>query len=180
MEKVKLLEQLFDEKLIAIINVFLQAPEREFYLKEISQAAKVPMATTHRILQKLKKASVIKERSISKFKVYTLMKNENADFLSTIMKHKPKAVETFIHEVIKVEDAIDRIILHGEERADRANLLLIGEDIDGGVVKSVAADIESQFNYRITFMILTQEQYAQMIDMGLYSGKKKIIWEKSK
>ncbi len=178
MDEIEFLKGLFDHKIVEILKYFIASSGKQFYLKEISDAVGVPMATTHRILQKLHSLEIIIETNISKFKIYQLADNEQTKFLSRFIRYSVKAVEIFADQVSKVPN-IQRIILHGKEADNRASLLLIGEGIDVSYVKSVVTSIKEQYNYNITHMTLSEEQYQQMSDMGLYSGSKKILFERS-
>jgi len=70
------------------------------------------------------------------------------------------------------------ILLHGEEARDRANVLLIGDDIDSGKIKEICGSIKEEHNFIISPLTLTAEQYDSMSKMGLYSGKKNILFER--
>ena len=64
MDKMELLSDLFDQKIIGILKVFISNPNKQFYLKEISDGVNVPMASTHRILGKLTNLEIISETFI--------------------------------------------------------------------------------------------------------------------
>ncbi|MFC1696761.1 helix-turn-helix domain-containing protein [Nanoarchaeota archaeon] len=177
MDKNKLLSGLFDRKIIQIINVFLQEPSKQFYLKEISDNSGVPIATTHRVLQKLKKLDLIKELKIAKFKVYQLKQTEKTMFLGGILKQSVKVLEYFVEKVQTLPNVV-AIILQGQEEKDRANLIVIGDRIDSTLIKEVSQEIKDKHNYLINYMVLTSEQYEQMTQMGLYSGNKRILFER--
>jgi predicted transcriptional regulator len=176
MDNIEVLKELFDPKKIDVLKVFFANQEKQFYLKEISDSVKVPMASTHRILKRLVKAEIITETSISKFKVYQIAKNEKTQFLSTFIKISFKGVDEFVKRAKGIK-GLRRIILHGKESDSRASILLIGDGIDDSVVKRIASEIKENHNYTITHMTLTEEQYDQMSNMGLYSGTKKLLLE---
>ena len=56
----EILKDLFDEKILEIINLFLDNPEKRFSLTDVSGLAKVNIATTFRILNKLTGKKFIK------------------------------------------------------------------------------------------------------------------------
>lgn len=177
MDNIGFLKELFDQKIINIIRMFLVNPNRQFYLKEISDNVGVAIASSHRILKRLTKIEVIKETNISKFKVYQLAENERVNYLKSFFKESIKVLEIFIKEIEDVK-GVRTVILHGKENATRANILLIGEGIDVSEVKRIVNDLKEQYDYSITHMSLTNEQYEQMSSMGLYSGTKKILFER--
>jgi len=57
-------------------------------------------------------------------------------------------------------------------------VLLIGNNIDAGQVKAVCAEIKEKHNFIVSPLSLTPEQYGQMSQMGLYSGTKKMLYER--
>jgi hypothetical protein len=135
------------------------------------------MATTHRILTKLVKLGILDEIKISKFKVYQLAQNEKTEFLSSFIKESVKVLEVFI-EAISSDPAIETIILVGKESDSKANVLIIGENVDAEKIKIAASDIKDQYNYKITYITMPQQQYDQMSSMGLYPGTKKTVYQK--
>ncbi|MFW5891341.1 MAG: winged helix-turn-helix domain-containing protein [Nanoarchaeota archaeon] len=177
MDEIALLRDLFDHKVIDILRLFLSNQSKQFYLKEISDSVKVPMATTHRILKSLVKSEIIKETNISKFKIYQLADNPKVKFLNSFIKESIKVVSIFVDKISHI-NGINRIILHGKEEKTRANILIIGQNIDVAKIKELVADIKEEYNYYISYMTLTEEQYDQMSNMGLYSGQKKLLFEK--
>jgi hypothetical protein len=177
MRNIDLLEELFDDKLIRMLQLFLENKDKQFYLREIAKESGVPLATSSRLLSKLVKLEVIRLIKISKFKIYQLSDNEDTKFLRRFLKKDVQILDRFV-QTIKVFPEIERIILHGEENKDRANVLLIGEDIDANEVKEVVAGIKEGSNFTVSALVLTTEQYEQMSEMGLYPGKKKILFER--
>ena len=176
MDENALLEELFDDKLIKIIRLFISNQKKQFYLKEISDNTKVPMATAHRILRKLSKLEIIDEINISKFKVYRLGGNEKVVFLLSFIRESLKVVDIFVDR-IKMISGITRIIQHGKPTEKKANILIIGKDVDTFPIKELVASIKEEYGYYISYMTLTEEQYEQMSSMGLYSGPKRILFE---
>jgi len=176
MEGIEILKSLFDDKKIRVINVLLQERDKQFYLREISKVADVSLATTYRIINQLVKLNIAKIVPVSKFKLYQIEDNEQAMFLATILKEKKKALQEFI-DVLRTIKGIHMLILHGEDTETKANVLVIGEDIDTEQVKRVASAIKDRFNFNITYMTLTGQQYEQMSSLGLLQKQKRILFE---
>ncbi len=65
-----LLEGLIDKKIEKILLLFLKNKKELFHLNKISNITKVPLASTFRIMNKLKKLSLIETINIGKIKVY--------------------------------------------------------------------------------------------------------------
>ena len=98
-------------------------------------------------------------------------------FLTSFIKQTVKVIEIFVKQVKDI-NGINAIIQHGKENQNRANLLLIGTDIPGTKIKEIIANIKEKYNFYISYMSLTVEQYEQMSSMGLYSGSKRVLYEK--
>lgn len=177
MENIEVLKSLFDNKRIRIINALLYERNKQFYLRELSKVSNVSLATTYRILNQLVKLNIVKIIAVSKFKLYQINDNEQAMFLAGILKERKRALQEFVDTVSAIK-GINMIILHGEETETKANLLIIGEDIDTDHLKRVSSSIKERFDFNITYMTLTSQQYEQMSSIGLLSKQKKILFER--
>lgn len=176
MENIDLLQSLFDHKVIRIINVLLQNKDKEFYLRELSKESTVSLATTYRIVQKLVELKVIKRIKVSRFKVYQIEDNEHATFLASIIKGRKKALQEFIDKA-KLIKGVNVIILHGEESETKANILLIGEEIDPEKIKTVVNEIKDKHEFTISYFALTPVQYEQMSSIGLLQRQKRMLYD---
>lgn len=177
MDKIAVFEDLFDKKIIAVLKILFRDNKKKYYLQELSREAKVPMATALRILDKLHKLEIVDVEKISRTKLYHLKENKKVEFLGTLFKVDRQIMDKFV-EMIKDLPGLKSVILHGKEHPDRANVLLIGEDLDPGKVKEICAEIKEKYNFTITSLSLTETQYDQMSQMGLYSGAKKVYFER--
>ncbi len=177
MEEINVLESLFDSKILKIVRLFLNEKDNQFYLREISNKVKVPVATTFRIVKKLLKLGLIQEIKIKKFKLYKLKEGPNITFLESFIREEKRILDAFVDKIKNIE-GISSIIQHGKEIKDRANILLIGENIDNNTIKQLCADIKDKYNFTISSLTLTEDQFNQMSSMGLYSGEKKTIFNK--
>ncbi|MBU1205051.1 MAG: winged helix-turn-helix domain-containing protein [Nanoarchaeota archaeon] len=179
MADIDILKQLFDKKILRIIDVFLQNRDKQFYLRELGRAANVSPATTYRIVGKLVKAGIIEEIKISKFKVYKIIVNEKTKGLTKLLKKEVNPLEIFV-EKAKELDGIDSIILQGKKTNKSANILIIGKDDVSKKVDGITSDIKQKHNFNIDFLILSEQQFKQMTKLGVYSGEKRTLWERIK
>ena len=177
MSNLKILEELFDKKKLIILKFFLQNKDKKFYLRELSKETSIPIATTYRIIKKLIELNIITQIKIKKFKLYRLSQGKDIEFLESFLKEGKRVIEEFI-EKTKLIPNIQSIIMHGEGTETKANMLLIGENIDSNEIKKICADINEKYNFIITTLTLTKEQFEQMSSMGLYSGKKRILFSR--
>ncbi|MFH1073316.1 MAG: hypothetical protein V1743_07855 [Nanoarchaeota archaeon] len=172
-----ILDQLFDPKLISIMRLFFDSPEGQFYLREIAKTTKIPLASAFRIVKKLKKTEIINEIRLKKFKLYQLAQNENTYFLEQLIATKRTAIDDFVKRCRQIQ-GISVILLHGKESADKASLLIVGQNIDIEGVKRAVLDIKERYNFNIIHLTLEPGQFEQMTAMGLYPGKKVVLYKK--
>ena len=177
-ESQKILEGLFDKKIVSILRLFLKKKDQQFYLKEISKLTKVPLATTYRILNKLEEQSVIERTKIKHLKIYKLSENEKTKYLEAVFEGKKTILDEFVEACIALS-GINSIITYGREEKDKANLLIIGEGVDNMLVREIVVKIKEKYNFTITHLVLTESQYQQMASMNLYPGKKEVLYENS-
>ena len=80
-----LFKGLIDAKLLSILKLFLDNPSEYYHINKISKDAKVPLATTFRLVNKLLDHKIIEYHQISKFKIYKLAKNNKTKKLRRII-----------------------------------------------------------------------------------------------
>ena len=176
MEKSEILANLIDDKIVKIY-LALTNTNKEFYLRELAKAAGVPPASTYRILRKLVKLKLVDEIKMSKFRLYRLSSNENTRFLGSIFVSKENVLDLFVSQ-IRQNPKIDAIILHGEMKEDKANLLIIGDKSTILEIDPIVDLIKREKKFEISFVCLDKAQYLKMTSMGLYSGKKTELYSK--
>jgi len=173
-----IIEEFFDKKILSILKLFLFDETGQFYLREISKKARVPVATTFRIIKKLKELGIVEETVIKKTKLYSLSHNKNTTLLAEMLEEKKTVIEEFIDFVSKLE-GVEMIVRHGEESKDKTNILVIGSKIDAKAIKEKVGDIKDKYDFNIIELVLEPAQFNQMSSMSLFPGKKIILWEKS-
>ena len=129
MQEIELLRELFDKKTLNILNVIINDKSEGMYLGEVSQASEVPKATTFRIVNKLVGIDVLHEIRIKRLKLYKFRRSGRTEFLFQLFKKDVKVLQIFINQIKEIS-GVEAIVLHGEEEKDRANVLLIGNNID--------------------------------------------------
>lgn len=176
MDKKKTLEGLLDSNILKILKTFINNNDQEFYLRELAKRARVPPATTYRTIQELLKLELITESKMKKFKFYRL-NEENTGFLVDILADRKSAVQEFVN-MISEDNNIGMVVLHGKEERNKANVLIIGDNIDQELIRTSALYVKEQYGFNLIHLALVPEQYNQMSSMGLYPGKKVILYEK--
>ena len=177
MENKDILEQLIDPKVIKILRIFFENDKKQFYLREIAKNTGVSAASTFRLLNKLVQMRIISLIHSAKFKTYILADNETTRFLGQLIKKEKQILQILVTRVKDIS-GLDEVILYGKEDKDKANVLLIGNNIEAGSVKDVCSGIKEEFNYTINPLILNRDQYDQMNSMGLYPDKKRVLFRK--
>ncbi len=178
MDSQKILEGLFDKKMLTVLKLFLKKKDQQFYLKEISKQTRVSLATTYRILNKLTELEIIEKTKIKHLKIYKLAENEKTKYLETMFEEKKTIIDEFLEQASKIA-GIKTIMIYGREEKDKANLLIIGESVDNSLIREIIIKIKEKYNFSLTHLVLTETQYEQMAAMNLYPGKKEIILEKT-
>jgi hypothetical protein len=174
MEPQEILEDLFDSKVLAVIKFFIKNDD-EYYLREISRLTKVSTASTFRILNKLTRMKILKMREIKTAKLYTLETNKTTEFLKSILE--VDYVDYFIDKASLIS-GVEEILLLGSKTKSKANVLILGSDIDSAEIKMLTGEIKDKYNFSLNQMTLAREQFEQMSAMGLYPGEKKVLFKK--
>lgn len=169
MAELSLIENLIDKKILKVLQVFFDDEDKEFYLLELSKRSGVAQASVFRILKTLSSLGIIDIIMVNKFKFYKVRKNKETDTLKTLIKKDKKALDLFVEKIREME-GVKHIVQHGVETKDKADLLLIGDNIDAAFVKSIAFEIKDKYNFTISWMALSPEQYEQMLSMGSSVG----------
>ena len=175
METVDVLEQLFDNKILSVLQLFVENENNQYYLREIAKLTKVSPATTYRILNKLVDLNVLEIQEIKTLKQYILSKNKKTEFLKTVIKKEKRVVDMFVDRIKSLE-GIEKIILHGKQTNKKANVLVLGSNVDATQIKLISSEIKEKYDFTILSLTLTNEQYEQMSAMGLYSGEKQVLF----
>jgi Fe2+ or Zn2+ uptake regulation protein len=177
MEPGKILEELFDRKTLAVLRLFSQNPEKQYYLREIGKTTRVPIATVFRITRKLVTMGVVQEIKIKKFKLYQYGSGKESKFVDQLIEVRRGAVEEFI-ELCRPIEGITQVILHGKKLKDKANLLIIGTGIPTEPLVQASAKVKEDLGFTIIYLILEPHQYEQMAHMGLYSDDRQVLLQK--
>jgi DNA-binding transcriptional ArsR family regulator len=170
-----ILEQLFDTKILRILRLFIENEDSYFYLREVAVKAKVSPATTYRTISKLIRLEVIALDEVKTLKQYRLATNKKTDFLKTIIKKDKRAIDIFV-ERVKDLPGVDMVLMHGKQKDGKANILVLGKDVDANQVKAISYEVKDQFGFTILSLALSHEQFDQMSQMGLYSGEKSVLF----
>ncbi len=177
MESEKLLEGLFDKKILAIIRYFIKNPTQKFYLRELAKATRVPIASTYRIINRLAGLELLEIHKFKPFKLYSWSDSEQAKYIQYILEQKKTVLDSFVEKTSQIQ-GVQLIMLHGEATKTQASILIIGDNVDDARVRELVVRAKEENNFNITYLSLQPSQFNQMASMGLYPKKKTILFEK--
>lgn len=173
-----ILEEFFDRKELTILKLFLFDETDKFYLREVAKKTRIPVTTTFRTIRKLKEIGIIDETVIKKTKLYSIAQNKNTKLLSELFEERKSILDEFVSATTALPGVV-MILIHGEEEKDKANLIILGTNIDTKAIKDKIGEIKEKYNFAIIELVLEPAQFTQMSSMNLFPNKKTILWEKS-
>ncbi len=177
MNQAELLKNIFDERKIRVMQQFIQDPLTKYTLSEVVGNTQLPLATTHRILKELRQKNVITYTKQKHLTLYQLADNEGTKTLSTILYEEPNTITEFVN-YIRYNKGIQQIIMHGKAQKNRANVVIIGTQIDKEIINQKVAEMREEKQFTISHLILEPEQFSMLENMGQFSGQKNILYEK--
>jgi Fe2+ or Zn2+ uptake regulation protein len=177
MEDVHILRDLFDEKIIRIINVFIKNPEKQFYLSEVSKLSGINVSTTFRTLNKFLEQGFVKTVVIGKVRLYQLERNEKTSALFKFLKkEESSATDEFLNK-IKEFPRIKKII--EDSKSDfRANYLIVGDFIPVDRIERMANEIKIKHKFIITFAVISESQFEALRNYGGNKFSNKLVFER--
>ena len=177
MQDLEMLGGLFDNKILAVLAVLVNDMSGGLYLREIAKYAKVSDASTFRIINKLIPLGIVEQMKIKKLKLYKFRNEPRTEFLYKMLKKDIQVMQLFVDQ-IKVVPGVQAVLLHGKESNQRANVLIIGLNVDSDKIKEICGSIKEKYNFIISPLVLAAEQFEQMSQMGLYSGNERVLFKK--
>jgi Fe2+ or Zn2+ uptake regulation protein len=177
MEDIHILRDLFDEKIIRIINVFIKYPEKQFYLSEVSKLSGINISTTFRTLNRFLEQGFVKTIVVGKVRLYQLERNDKTSaLLKFLRKEETSATDEFLNK-IKEYSRIKKII--EETKTDfRANYLIVGDFIPSERIERIANEIKAKHKFIITFAVISESQFEALKNYGGNKFSNKIIFDK--
>ncbi len=172
MKKKEVLSALVEGKKAAVLDTLLAAKE-DLYLKEIAQRSKVSIATTFRILQALVKAGLIARKAWKTSKLYCCQDTEEVQFLRELFHTEYDGVQDFV-SLVQDLPGVQSIIMQGEGKKGKANLILLGESMDTAKIEEACQKVREK-GFELSYLTLARKQYEQMLRMGLYGGEKRVL-----
>lgn len=172
----EILKDLFDEKIIKIINLFLNNPEKKYFLTDVSKLSQVNITTTFRILNKLAEKGFLKTAVIGKVRFYQLDKNEKTKELMKLLRKEEGPIQKFV-DSISFHPRIKKIILESKED-NSAKLIIVGEFLPIEKINKAIEEIKIKQNFKISYVEISESQFIKLKEFKNYNLEEKIIWER--
>jgi len=172
------LRDLFDERIIEIINLFIRNPEKQYSLSEVANTTKINITTTFRILNKLVSKNYVKATVIGKIRVYQLEKNEKTRNLLGFLKKEGDPLQKFVEE-ISPHPRIKKIVLESKDGSN-AKILMVGDFLPTDKINKLINQIKDKHKFNITFVEISEKQYEGLKNFKNYNLERKIIWDRKK
>ena len=77
---------LIDEKVSAVLDVFLKNPDELYHINMVSELSRVPISTAFRIIKNLVELKILDKKTIGKFGIYKLASGEKTKYLKKALK----------------------------------------------------------------------------------------------
>lgn len=81
-------KELVDPKIVRILELLLNNKSKHFHLQKIASDAKVPLASTFRIVRRLVFLGIVEQTVIGKMKIYKIADNEKTRELEALRRKK--------------------------------------------------------------------------------------------
>jgi len=175
--KMEILKDLFDEKIIEVINLFIENPEKKYFLSDVANKTKINMTTTFRILNKLVSKKFLNATILGKVRIYQLEKNEKTQELLKILKKGGGVLNKFIEE-ISIHPRIKKIILESKDK-NNAKIIIVGDFLPEDKIKRTIENIKNKDNFKINYVEISENQYEKLKNFQNYELEKKVIWKRN-
>ncbi|MBT3583156.1 helix-turn-helix domain-containing protein [Candidatus Woesearchaeota archaeon] len=155
----KLLETVFDEKIIGVINALLNQDTDFFSIREISEKADVTVSTTFRIVQSLEAVGFVKKIKRGRIKFFQIQKaSKSYKQLAELLGQKID-----IYSIIRNKIG-EEVELFTPKKDKNKIFIITEEDIDDS---ELSKEITATSNKKIKLMSISPQQFQKMKTMGL-------------
>ncbi len=173
----EVLKDLFDEKILKIINLFIENPDKKYFLTDVSKVTHVNITTTFRILNKLAEKGFLKTKVMGKIRFYQLDHNEKTQQLAKVLtKSEDNPIQIFVSS-ISSHPRTRKIILESKE-GNSAKIILVGDFLPQEKINKTINEIKNKYNFKISYVEISENQYLKLKEFKNYNLEKKIVWEK--
>lgn len=163
--RLDLMGKLFDIKTVKVIEVLLTKRGR-FYLRDLSRESGVSLATTFRIVQKLKNVDIVYKDGKEKIEFYELDRNStNFSVLKDIfMESEKKPGEIIKQELHNIHGLEPRIYY---ERSNKNKIIVISSLTE----KKEIEKMKDKFGEDLKIVLFSNSQFIEMKNAGFVKRK---------
>ena len=163
--RLDLMGKIFDIKTVKVIEVLLTKRGR-FYLRDLSRESGVSLATTFRIIQKLKNVDIVYKDGKEKIEFYELDRNsKNFAVLKDIfMESEQKPGEIIKQELHKIHGLEPRIYY---ERSNENKIIVVSSLTE----KRELEKIKDKFGEELKIVLFSNSQFIEMKNAGFIKSK---------
>ncbi len=161
MERSNLLCMLFDDKTVAVLKKLLVKKDI-FYLRDLSKESGVSLATTYRIVQRLKDLGIVQKKQQDKYSLYELTRSASIfeQVYNLIIGTLPEPSKVFIAKL----GAIGKFKFHITK--DKT-VFVIGDPTKIDILNEASIEVEAETGTKVKYVLLTDIQFKQMQEIGL-------------
>lgn len=168
------LERLFESPTkIQVMKLFFRNPEDSFLVRDVRKRLRINLSAIKKEMRKLEKIGFLRVKQISPRKqVFSI--NPNFDFFNElrelVLKSSPVSKEKML-KAIKGLGRIKLVLLSGlfignpTAAGSRADLLIVGDNINPRRLNSFIKDLESEAGTEIRCVVMTTEEFNYRYDM---------------
>jgi len=163
--RIDLMSKIFDIKTIKVIEILLTRRGR-FYLRDLSRESGVSLATTYRIVQKLKGIGIVYKDGKEKIEFYELNRNsENFPVLKDIfMDSDQKPGKIIKQELHKLHGLEPRIYY---EKSNENKIIVVSSLTE----KKELNKIKDKFGEELKIVLFSNSQFIEMRKAGFIKSK---------
>lgn len=148
-----------------LLKAFFEAPEIEYYTRQLASKYHMSVGTLHRELQKLSTSGILKSRKIGNIKLFSLNKqNPIYEEIKNIIS-KTEGVIKLIKDTISDIKGIKVAFIYGslakgDERQDSdIDIFLIGNSIDDNELVVEISSLEKKLFKEVNYTCYTENDY---------------------
>lgn len=148
-----------------LLSTFFNAPEKEYYTRQLASMHGMSVGTIHRELKNLIASEIFTVRNVGNIKLFSLnRKNPIYEELKNII-YKTEGIVKFVKNAISKVNGIRVAFIYGsfakgDERQDSdIDIFLIGDDIDEDALVISISNLEKKLFKEINYTRYTESEY---------------------
>tara|TARA_B100001105_G_C22081473_1_gene311038 strand:- start:56 stop:565 length:510 start_codon:yes stop_codon:yes gene_type:complete len=163
--KIELLGKIFDIKTVQVIKALLTKRGR-FYLRDLSRESGVSLATTYRIIQKLKKIGVVYKDGKEKIEFYELDRNsENFAIIKNIFMESEKKPAKLIKNNLHQSHGSEPRIYY--EKNNENKIIVVSSLTE----KREIYNLKKKLDEEVKIVLFSNYQFIEMKNAGFIKSK---------